>query len=420
MIQVCDLCFAYGDKTIFDRLNFSIAEGDLLTIIGPNGCGKSTLLRLLRGSLFADSGEIKWDGIPIRKLSTHNLARRVAVVPQSSRVDFPYKVHEVVAMGRFPHRQGFFSLAGEEDRRQIRHALALTDILEFAQRPVTQLSGGELQRVLLARALAQQAKVLFLDEATSHLDIDHRLELSELLLRLNREQGVTIVQISHDLELAAAMSRRVLMLTEQARPTLIGPPTDVMTAANLRQVFRVDIRVETNPFTGAPHIFPLLNCVVHQLQGLKIHLICGGGSGQVLLRRLHLAQAQLSVGPLNRGDSDEITATALGISCIHERPYSPYSSKALEAAGNTIAAADLLIISTRCWGEGNLACLDLAEQALRQGQAVYIMAADRIEDYSGGKATARIEQLCSLRAQSVDKVETMLELLKSRYAPLSP
>ncbi len=138
-----------------------------------------------------------------------------------------------------------------------------------------------MQRVFLARALAQSADVLFLDEATSHLDIDHRLELSELLVRLNREQETTIVQISHDLDLAAAMSHRIMLLSEHGEIVSIGTPEEVMTAKKLRHVFRVNVRVDKNPLTGTPLILPLLNTSVHQLEQLKVHLICGGGSGKL-------------------------------------------------------------------------------------------------------------------------------------------
>ena len=332
MIRAENLCFAFTERDIFRDLSLTVERGEFLTILGPNGCGKSTLLRLLRGSLPARSGRITWNGTALDKISAREMARRVAVVPQTTHVGFPYRVSELVAMGRYPHRKGLFELSGSADRKAIRHALALTDTLPLADRPVTRLSGGELQRVLLARALAQETEVLFLDEATSHLDIDHRLELSELLVRLNREQGVTLVQVSHDLDLAAAVSRRILLLTEHGNIAGLGTPREVMTADNLRRVFRVELKVADNPYTGTPQIIPLINRPTIRLDGLGIHLICGGGSGRVLLRRLHLANARLSAGPLNHGDSDEEIAGAIEIPVVREVAFHPFSAAVLEKA----------------------------------------------------------------------------------------
>ena len=390
MIQISNLCFAFERTPIFTDLDLQIERGEILAIIGPNGCGKSTLLRLLRGHLRPQAGEIRWDQTPLAQLSSRRLARQVAVVPQTTHVDFPFTVREMVAMGRYPHRQGLFTLATSDDDKAIQEALALTDVVELAERQVTQLSGGELQRVLLARALAQNTPVLFLDEATSHLDIDHRLELAELLMRLNREQLKTIVQVSHDLDLAAAISQRILMLSSHGEIVALGTPQQVMTTANLQRLFRVDLRVESNPYTGTPQITPLINTAPRKLDHLKIHLFCGGGSGRIFLRRLHLAQAELSVGPLNQGDSDHTTAAALSIPTIEELPFRPYSSTVLEQTRAQIVRADICVIATNWWGEGNLSCLDLALAAQALSKSVYLIDPQQKNDFTDGRAWSKI------------------------------
>ena len=410
MIQVKKLSFSFAETMIFKNLTFTIKRGEIFSIIGPNGCGKSTLLRLLRGNLKPQQGEITWGKIPIQQISAKSMARKVAVVPQSTNINFPYKVRELVAMGRYPHRKSLLSFQDKTDLKAIQQALVVTDILDLAERPVTQLSGGELQRVLLARALAQNAGVLFLDEATSHLDIDHRLELSELLVRLNREQRTTIVQISHDLDLAAAISQRIMLLTAAGKIAGIGSPKEVMTAANLHRVFRVEVRINSNPFTGAPQIVPLINASTHQLNGLKVHLICGGGSGKTLLRRLLQAQAKITVGPLNRGDSDETVATALNIPVVREIPFSPFSNDTLSAARRLIDQTDILVISSTYWGAGNLACLDLAVNALLQGKPVFLIAPHQEHDYTGGKAWKKIDQLQQQGARTARNEEHLLDL----------
>ena len=411
MIQINNLSFSFATAQIFNGLNFKVNRGEILSIIGPNGCGKSTLLRLLRGSLTAQTGEILWDNTPLDQIPAGEMARKVAVVPQSSTLSFPYKVREMVAMGRYPHRKSLLSFQDKTDLQAIEQALVMTDILPLAERPVTQLSGGELQRVLLARALAQNGSVLFLDEATSHLDIDHRLELTELLLRLNREQQTTIVQISHDLDLAAAISDRILLLTEHGDIAEIGTPKNVMTTPNLQRIFRVDVRIDSNPFTGTPQIIPLINNSTHQLNDLKVHLICGGGSGKILLRRLHLAKATVSAGPLNRGDSDEVVATALNIPVSQEIPFSPFSKTTLVTTGNLIGNTDILVVTTQWWGKGNLPCLDLAETAIHQGIAVFLLAQQQEQDYTGGKAWEKIQALQRHGARAVRNEEHLLNEL---------
>ncbi|MFO7812315.1 MAG: ABC transporter ATP-binding protein [Pelovirga sp.] len=412
MIQVSNLTFAFERTPIFNGLDLQIEGGEILSIIGPNGCGKSTLLRLLRGHLRPQAGEICWDQTPLPQLSSRHLARQVAVVPQTTHVDFPFTVREMVAMGRYPHRQGLFALSGGDDDKAIQEALALTDVVELAERQVTQLSGGELQRVLLARALAQNTPVLFLDEATSHLDIDHRLELSELLLRLNRTQGKTIVQVSHDLDLAAAISQRILMLSSHGEIVALGTPQQVMTAVNLQRLFRVDLRVETNPYTGTPQITPLINAAPRKLDHLKIHLFCGGGSGRILLRRLHLAQVDLSVGPLNQGDSDHLTATALSIPTIEELPFRPYSHKALEQTRVQTNRADICVIATNWWGEGNLNCLDLALDAQARNKTIYLIDPRHENDFTNRRAWSKIEQLQQQGAVWLRNEDQLFELLQ--------
>ena len=411
MIQVNNLSFSFATTEIFSDLNFNVNRGEILSIIGPNGCGKSTLLRLLRGSLKAQTGEITWEETPVEKISPREMARRVAVVPQSTTIPFPYKVQELVAMGRYPHRKTLLSFQDKSDLYAIEQAMVMTDILPLAERPVTQLSGGELQRVLLARALAQNSSVLFLDEATSHLDIDHRLELTELLVRLNREQQTTIVQISHDLDLAAAISERILLLTEHGKIAEIGTPKKVMTAANLQRIFRVNVKVDSNPFTGTPQIVPLINCSSHQLNGLKIHLICGGGSGRTLLRRLHLAQAKITAGPLNQGDSDEAVATTLNFPVAQEVPFNSFSENTLLKAKKLIDQTEVLVVTTQWWGAGNLPCLDLAESAIQQGIAVYLLAQQREQDFTDGKAWEKIQQLQQYGAKTIRNEEHLLEEL---------
>ncbi|HKL25045.1 MAG TPA: ABC transporter ATP-binding protein, partial [Desulfuromonadales bacterium] len=371
----------------------------------------STLLKLLRGVLAPGRGRVLWGEQQAARQPRKIMARQAAVVPQSLAVPFPFPVGDMVMMGRFAHQRG---LAGPApgDRQAVERAMALSDILHLRQRSVADLSGGELQRVLLARALAQSTPVLLLDEATSHLDLDHRLEISALLARLNREEGLTVIQVSHDLDLAAETSHRILLLRGNGSLAALGPPRQVLTETSLREVFGVEVRVEANPYTGAPRIYPVGRGRIWKEQAPRVHLICGGGSGGTLLRRLQVAGCRVTAGPLNRGDSDQILSAALGIESILEEPFRAMSTRALAAADQLCRAADLLVVAPTFWGEGNLPNLDLARDALARGGQVLLVAAGPEQDFCQGRAWRKIESLHQAGASLVADTEAVLDFLQ--------
>ena len=410
MIRIADLHFSYARQPVLRGIDLTVEQGEIISILGPNGCGKSTLLRLLRGVLVPSQGQVLWQGEDAFRLSRKTMAQLAAVVPQSTQTPFSYPVREMVAMGRFARQVGFFGQTAA-DRLAVEKALAVTDTIHLAERPGSDLSGGELQRVLLARALAQEAPVLLLDEATSHLDLDHRLEIGELLLRLNREQGTTVVQVSHDLDQAAEISDRILLLAANGRSAALGTPAEVYTPDNLKQVFRVEVKVENNPYTGAPRTYPVKRHNVLSQNLPRIHLLCGGGSGGELLRKLHLAGCEVSVGPVNRGDSDQILACALGLETVTEEPFCPISPTAMQAAMKLCRQAELLIVSPTVWGPGNLACLDLVKDSLSHRIPVVLTDPNAKRDFTSGKAWGIIQKLGEAGAQIAADAEAVLEIL---------
>jgi len=414
MIRVEDLDFSYAERTVLQGINLEIKAGDILSVLGPNGCGKSTLLRLLRGVLTPESGQILWERTDAFRLGRKAMAQRVAVVPQSTQTSFPFPVQEMVAMGRFAW-QSRFSGATSEDRKAVEKALAVTDTLHLAKRKITTLSGGELQRVLLARALAQQAPVLLLDEASNHLDLDHRLEFTELLLRLNREQGTTIVQVSHDLDQAAEISRQILLLADNGSPVALGSPTEVYTSTNLRKVFRVEVKIESSPYTGAPRTYPLRRCGTGPQKLPPIHLICGGGSGAELMRKLHLAGAALSLGPLNRGDSDQVLAAALELETILEESFCPFSTATLQAVRSSCYKAEVLVVAPSVWGPGNLSCLVLAQEVRKRKMAVFLVDPKPDRDFTHGKAWELLQSIQEAGGQIVPDAEALIDILLHRH-----
>lgn len=257
VLHVESLAFAYGPRTVLHGVGLEVSQGETLAVLGPNGCGKSTLLALLRGALVPTGGEVRLFGRPPHGMGRGEVARAVAVVPQMVSAAFGYTVREFVAMARYA-RLGALGSTGRADRAAVEKALAVTGAVGLAHRPVTELSGGELQRVALARAIAQEAPVLLLDEVTSHLDLDYTAEVAGLLLRLQREEGTTVIQVSHDLSLAAATCQRLLLLDRSGGVAGLGAPGEVLTPELLSTVFRARLAVERSPQTGQLRVFPAL------------------------------------------------------------------------------------------------------------------------------------------------------------------
>jgi iron complex transport system ATP-binding protein len=234
------------------EVSLSLAAGEMVGVIGPNSSGKTTLIRLLTRVLEPATGEIRLDGVPVRRLARTDLARRVGVVPQSAPAECPFSVGELVLMGRYPHGPGRY-FESRQDHAAARAAMEATGVLELADLPLDQLSGGERQRAFIARALAQEPYLLVLDEPTAHLDLRYQVEVASLLRRLNRERGIAILLVSHDLNLAGEVCDR-LMLLAGGRAAATGPPEVVLEESLLSSVFGCDVVVDK----GEPGRRPLV------------------------------------------------------------------------------------------------------------------------------------------------------------------
>lgn len=256
MIEVRDVSFSYpgGGRARFaiEGLSFTVEAGEIVGVIGPNASGKTTLLRLLSRVLEPARGAIALDGRALAGLSRAELARRVAVVPQDVPAGFPYTVEQLVLMGRFPHGPGRF-FESEEDRRAAGEAMAAAGVTSLAAEPLTRLSGGERQRAILARALAQRPRLLLLDEPTAHLDLRHQVEAAALLRRLNHTSGLTVILVSHDLNLAAEISHRLLLMAG-GRLVSTGAPAAVLEDSRLEAVYGCRVAVEKHPISRRPRV----------------------------------------------------------------------------------------------------------------------------------------------------------------------
>lgn len=262
-MEVEDLFFRYdtdqrGRAWTLEGLSFVVRKGEVLGIVGPNGSGKSSLLKLLAGLLRPSCGDLLLGGRSIGRLDPREIARAVAVVPQEYAQVFPFTVAETVLMGRFPHRRAAWWNMGigdetEQDIFCAQRAMAETDVVLLADRLVSDLSGGERQRVVIARALAQEPSVLLLDEPTAFLDINHQIEICALIGRLKTERQLTVVLVSHDLNMASQVCDRVLMLKE-GRLCQIGSPAETIKPDVLRMVYGCDVVVDLHPQTGQPRV----------------------------------------------------------------------------------------------------------------------------------------------------------------------
>jgi len=253
-IEVSDVWFRYGKTWVLKGISLPIERGDLFGIIGPNGCGKSTFLRVLGGSLRPERGRVRLFGREASRIKRRELARRLAVVPQDSHVAFPFSVLELVLMGRAPHL-GSLGFERERDLEIARKAMAFMDVLSFAARRIDELSGGEKQRVVLARALAQEPEVLLLDEPTAFLDIRHQVDIHRLLGRLREERGLTVILVSHDLNLAARYCSKLALFHEGAL-FAFGSADQVITQKNIEATYRADVLVEINERMEGPVVLP--------------------------------------------------------------------------------------------------------------------------------------------------------------------
>lgn len=245
----------YQARLVLRHLKLDVAEGEVIALVGPNGSGKSTLLRALGRILKPRAGAVYLDGRAISELSTREVARELAILPQGPTLTNDMTVEELVWMGRSPH-QGIFAIPGPNDRAAVEWAIAETGVEDLRSRSVASLSGGERQRVWIAMALAQQPRVLLLDEPTTFLDLSHQLEVLDLVHYLNREHGLTVVMVLHDLNQAARYADRIVVLNVGA-VVCQGPPAAVLTRDTLREVFGVEASVTPGPDGVALVIVPL-------------------------------------------------------------------------------------------------------------------------------------------------------------------
>lgn len=254
MLQAENLSVAYHGRPVLKNITFGMQKGEILALVGPNGSGKSTLIRALSGILPVSSGTIRLSGRLMSGFGPAERARQIAVVPQGIQLPPAFTALETVLFGRTPYLN-FLGQLSADDERIARDSLERVDTLSLAERRVGELSGGEQQRVLLARALAQCTPILLLDEPTSHLDLQHQMTLMELVYKLARECELTVLVALHDLNLAARYAERIALL-ENGELRFIGTPAEILTEETLSRVYGWPVQVVKHPFNGTPLVLP--------------------------------------------------------------------------------------------------------------------------------------------------------------------
>jgi iron complex transport system ATP-binding protein len=251
-IKITNLSHSFGKRNVLRKLSFSVEKGDFFIIIGPNGSGKTTLMKLMARILKLQKGQIEILGLPSRSYTPKTLARAVAFVPQRLPVDLPFSAGEAVLLGRAPY-QGALGIEGEKDLEIAKRAMQFTEVDHLTGATLGQLSGGEQQRVFIARAICQEPEIMLLDEPTASLDLAHQVKVMDLMEKLKVEKTITVIMISHDVNLAAMYSDQVLLLKD-GEIVCIGSPSDVLSFRKLEETYGCKLLVDESPHGGFPRV----------------------------------------------------------------------------------------------------------------------------------------------------------------------
>lgn len=388
IIDIRGATVRYGSHAVVKGLDMCIDRGSFVSLIGPNGAGKSTILKAITKNVDLDSGDIRLDGKSINDISYREKAQIVGFVPQEFSVDYDFGVYDIVAMGRNPYSRmlrGF----DEGDVRAVEEAMLKTDTLKYKDKKFNNLSGGEKQRVIIARALAQQPKILILDEATSNLDIHHQLDVLELIYRLNREDGMTVLAVMHDLNMAARFSDKLILLSDGAI-VCQGRPEEVLREDVLKGVYDMEVVARDSRLLSCREVVPLRVSQTGQARDVAVHVICGGGTGEYILQRLYSEGYRLSAGILSRQDTDYELCVSLGIDCASSAPFSEFCSQSIAENEEYMRRADAIIITDVAIGTGNLKNIQMAAK-ITDKPVIILHSADR--DFVKGACDALVDRM---------------------------
>jgi iron complex transport system ATP-binding protein len=399
-------------RPVLGPLDLQIPRGAFLGVLGPNGSGKTTLLRVLAGVLKPIAGTATLLGRPLQGYRPVELARLVGVVPQQFSLDFNFTVAEMVAMGRYAHEGGL-------DDAAIAAALSETGLEDLADRLVTQLSGGERQRALIAQTLAQESPVLLLDEPLNNLDLNHQLEVMQLLDRLHRA-GRTVVVVLHDLNIAAQYCEQMVLL-DRGRMAAQGTATDILDPKVILEVFRV--RVAVHRQGSRPYLTPLWTRAQEDeaaTGAAKVHVMAGGGAASELIEELVLHGFTPSVGVVSVFDTDYVTAERYELEVVSAPPFQAFPPEAIRQMETLVRETGVVVVAPVFFGTGNMELLSAALEASKQGKPVILVDPGSIgrRDLTGGQAALLVDEALQAGAVPVDNVAEAVDLV--RKVPATP
>ena len=354
------LAVGYGGKPLIENICLHVRRGEIMTLIGPNGAGKSTILKTLARQLTPMAGAVYLDKQALGQMAEKELAQRLAIVT-TERIDPELMTcRDIVSTGRYPYT-GRLGLLRAEDRTIVENALVQVHAGELAELPFAQVSDGQRQRVLLARALCQQPDVILLDEPTSFLDIHHKLELLDILKNLVRQQRLAVVMSLHELDLAQRVSD-IVVCVEKSGALRMGPPEQIFTEENIRALYGLT-QESYNPLFGCAELPPV--------QGEpQIFVIGGGGSGIPVYRRLQRMGVPFAAGILHRNDLDYPVARALAAELVEEAAYQPVTAGTLARALAVLERCGKAVCTLPAFGPLNEANRLLWEAAKQNGKQV--------------------------------------------------
>jgi len=410
-------------RRVLGPLDLSIQTGAFLGVLGPNGSGKTTLLRVLTGALRPTEGEVRLLDRPVQQYHPAEIARLAGVVPQQFSLDFGFTVAEMVAMGRYVHRARRPVTArawlpktsdgpGADDDSVVAQVLQWTGLSELADRPVTRLSGGERQRALIAQTLAQQTPVLLLDEPLNNLDLNHQLEVMQLLSRLH-QGGRTVVVILHDLNIAAQYCDQLVLL-DQGRIAASGPAEEVLDPRVILEVFKVRVSVHRQGLR--PYLTPLWSRARQtesDRETLKVHVIAGGGAASPLIEELVARGFAPSLGVVSVFDTDYLTAERYELDVVSAPPFQAFPAETIDQMESLVGESDVLVVAPVFFGQGNMESLRVALRALQRGQQVLFLNPESCaeRDLTGGEAVALTRQALDRGALTASSVREAVEII---------
>ncbi|MFW6382142.1 MAG: ABC transporter ATP-binding protein [Bacillota bacterium] len=417
MLEINNLSFSYNKQKIIKDLSLYIEKNEFIGIIGPNGSGKSTLLKNLSKIIKPDQGSIYLDYKDLNSLDAQDLAKKMSVVSQNTNVDFDFKVYDLVMMGRNPYQNRWGKIS-KEDKDVVEEALVLTDTVQFKKRFINNLSGGEKQRVIIARALAQEPEVLLLDEPTSSLDINYQGEIFDLLSYLNNKKNITIIIVSHDLNLASQYCNKLILL-KNGQIYTIGNAEEVLTKNNIKEVYNAEVIIKENMISGRPYVALIPNKNKFKKKrnyDFNLHLICGGGSAQTIINELYDLNINITAGVLNQGDNDWQLLKSYGYEVAEVEPFAYIKEEDLKYNRELIERANVIVVADLPFGYGNIA--NLRQLLNHKDKDIYLLIKRHIDDrdYTNGEAKRIWTKLIQMEnVSSFNNINSLIKAIEDKY-----